>query len=279
MSKKNKTITVHTIVKNEDQWVWYALMSILDFADKVLVFDTGSTDKTKEIIKTIKSPKIVFEEKEEVNPSGLTKLRQEQLDMTKNDWIFIVDGDEVWPKEALLEMRELVNSASSNIYGIVSPAWNLIGDIRHFHPESEDYHWPYAPEKIKGWMNLRMMKRNIPGFHLKGEYPLEAYCDKKETPIQNYGSKKLLFAKKRYFHMTYLPRSSKVVSTLKRGPKRIPELGRRLPKGVSFPEVFYFKRPNIVSSCWIKQSLEDKIKAGFFTPFKRIKRKIFKYRN
>jgi len=36
-------ITAHMIVKNEEQWVWYALQSILPYVDKVIVYDTGST--------------------------------------------------------------------------------------------------------------------------------------------------------------------------------------------------------------------------------------------
>lgn len=280
--KKNKTITVHTIVKNEEQWVWYALMSVIGFVDKIFVFDTESTDKTVAIIKTIKSPKIVFEQKGRVDAFGLRKLRQEQLERTTTDWFLIVDGDEVWPKETLKEVKSLINKAPLDIYGIVVPAWNLIGDLNHFHPESVDYQWPYAPKKIKGWFNLRAINRKIPGLYLKGSYPLEAYCDRKNIPLQNYGSKRLLFTKNRYFHMSYLPRSSdqeKRSLTLKKGPKKIPEIGKRLPEEVAFPEAFYLKRPSIVPSCWIKQSVRQKMKAAILTPFKKIKRRIFKYKN
>ena len=39
-------ITVHCVVKNEERWIWFAINSILDIAEKILVYDTGSTDKT-----------------------------------------------------------------------------------------------------------------------------------------------------------------------------------------------------------------------------------------
>lgn len=274
----SRTITAHMIVKNEEQWVWYALKSLLDYMDQVLVFDTGSTDKTVEIIKTIKSKKIVFEEKGAVDAKGLTQLRQEQLEKSKTDWIFVADGDEIWPQEVMRKTKLLVDQADKAIYGLVIRAWNLIGDLKHFHPESENYQWPYAPQNLRGWMNLRGINRHIPGLHIAGDYPLEAYQDKKNKPIQNYGPKKLLFIKQRYFHMTYLLRSSqdKKDPGMKRGPKKIPEIGIKLPKNTQFPEVFYLTRPGIVASCWIKQSLEDKIKAAVLTPFKKIKRKIFK---
>src|SRR3990167_5692967 len=56
---KMASITVHCVVKNEEKWVWYALNSVIDIAQKVLIFDTGSTDKTVEIIKKIKNKKII----------------------------------------------------------------------------------------------------------------------------------------------------------------------------------------------------------------------------
>jgi glycosyltransferase involved in cell wall biosynthesis len=278
MSQKRKTITVHTIVKNEEQWVWYAINSVIDFVDKIMIYDTGSTDKTVAIIKSIKNPKLSFEQKGKVDASGLTNLRQEQLSKTTTDWFFIVDGDEIWTKAGLGEIQALITKARKSVYGIVAPAWNMINDLSHFHPESLNYRWPYAPKKQKGWMNLRLINRSIPGLYLKGDYPLEAYCDKNNLPLQNYGPKRLLFAKNRYFHMTYLPRSSKdkKEKSMKRGLNKIPEIGEKLGKNIKLPEVFYLKKPAIVPSCWFKQTLKDKIMASFFTPFKKIKRMIVK---
>lgn len=277
---KNKSITVHTMVKNEEQWIWYALKSVLDYADQILVFDTGSTDKTVKIIKSIKSTKIIFEQKGEADAVRLRILRQEQLERTKTDWFLIVDGDEVWPLETLAELKYKINQASTTDYGVVVRAWNLIGDLYHFHPESEDYQWPYAPLEFKGWMNLRAINRKIPGLHLRGIYPMEAYCDAKNIPLQNYGLKKLQFCQNRYFHMTYLCRSSLTLhrqKELRRGINKIPEIGRKLNKNITFPQVFYLNRPAIVPDCWLKQTTKEKFRSIIFTPVKIIKRRIFKY--
>ena len=46
-------IWVNTIVHNEENFIWFAVMSVIDYVDKVLIYDTGSTDKTVEIIKEI----------------------------------------------------------------------------------------------------------------------------------------------------------------------------------------------------------------------------------
>ena len=57
-----KTVWVNTVIRNEENFIWYALMSVIDYVDKILIYDLGSTDKTVEIIKTIKSPKIILKQ-------------------------------------------------------------------------------------------------------------------------------------------------------------------------------------------------------------------------
>ena len=48
-----QTIWANTIVHNEENFIWFAIMSVIDWVDKMLVWDTGSTDKTVEIIEEI----------------------------------------------------------------------------------------------------------------------------------------------------------------------------------------------------------------------------------
>ena len=177
-------LTVHCIVKNEEKWVWYAISSILDIAQQILIYDTGSTDKTVKIIKSIKDKKIIFKEVGKVDAKGLVNLRKEQLNSTKSKWFLILDGDEIWPNETKSELIDKLETAQDKDWGIVVRAWNLIGDIYHYHPESIRYHWPFAPKEYIGWANLRVLNRQIPNLHIKGEYPLEAYCDKDNIPIQ-----------------------------------------------------------------------------------------------
>ena len=271
-------LTVHCVIKNEERWIWFALKSILDIADKVLVFDTGSSDRTVDIIKTIKSKKIIFEEKDEVDAKGLTQLRREQLKRTKTDWFLILDGDEIWPERTKKELIKKIKSADKFSWGIVVRAWNLVGDVYHYHSESVHYHWPYAPKKFKGWANLRVFRRSVPGIHIKGEYPLEAYCDKDNIPIQNYGEKHLLFLKNRYFHTTYLTRSdtrARDRNVLNRLKKSKMELGLSFPKNFEYPEVFYKKTPNIVPSPWEKRSNFESLISVLQTPFKETRRRVF----
>src|SRR3989344_4886974 len=62
MSKK--TICSHTLVRNEGRFLWFAVMSVINHVDRVLLWDTGSTDQTIEIISEIKR---MFPKKVSVN--------------------------------------------------------------------------------------------------------------------------------------------------------------------------------------------------------------------
>ena len=275
-------LTVHCVIKNEERWIWFAVNSILDIAEKILIYDTGSADKTVEIVKTIKSKKIIFEEKGEVDAKGLTQLRREQLARTKTDWFLILDGDEVWPEQTKKELVKKIKNADKSDWGIVVRTWNLVGDVYHYHPESIRYRWPFAPKDYKGWANLRVMRRSIPGLHIKGDYPLEAYCDRDETPIQNYGDQHLLFLKNRYFHTTYLRRSDtreRDKSVLNRLKKSKMELGMSFSKNFKYPEVFYKKLPKIVTSPWTKRSNFESFVSLVQTPIKETRRRVLNLYN
>jgi len=270
-------LTVHCVIKNEERWIWFALRSILDIADKALVYDTGSSDKTVDVVKSIKSKKIIFEEKGEVDAKGLTKLREEQLKRTKTEWFLILDGDEIWPEKTKEELIRMIKNAEKTKWGIVVRAWNLVGDVYHYHPESIHYQWPYAPKKFKGWANLRAIRRSIPGLHIRGDYPLEAYCDNTDTPIQNYRERNLIFLKNRYFHSTYLVRSSsrrEDQGTLNRRKKAKLELGLQLGRKAKYPEVFYKKKPKIVQSPWEKRPFVETLMSLAITPIKETRRRL-----
>ena len=55
-----KTIWGNTIVKNEDKYLYFAVESVIEFLDKLLIWDTGSSDNTIEIIKLLKKNNVAF---------------------------------------------------------------------------------------------------------------------------------------------------------------------------------------------------------------------------
>jgi len=269
--RKKKKIWGHCLVRNEENWVWYALLSVIEHFDRILVWDTGSTDKTVEIIKTIKSPKISFREYGPVSPETFVKARQEMLEKTRADWLFLIDADEVWTKKGVGEVVKAINERGDEIESIVVKTINLVGDVYHCQEEEAGQ---YEIAGKKGHYNLRAMNLKIPGLHAALPHGQQGYFDEEERPIQERDKKKILFLPVSYFHATHLPRSSKDFEVPLRLRKRKYEIGVKIPKDVKYPEVFYKKRSQIVSSPWFKMGKAEWLRAAFQTPLKRLKRRL-----
>ena len=208
-------ITTHTIVKNEQNWIKPALMSVIDQVDRMLVWDTGSTDSTVKIIRSIHSPKIEFKECGSVNRQGLVKLRNEQIQITKTDWLMILDGDEIWPKNNLIQLIKAIEKAKPGTIALVNRTKNCVGDLHHFLPESKGL---YQIGPWQGHLNIRAIK-NLPGLKVAGEYPDEAYVYQSKK-LQDQ-PKNLEFVDTWYLHTTHLKRTTwlnslKVIDRLKK---------------------------------------------------------------
>lgn len=208
-------ITTHTIVKNEQNWIKPALMSVIDQVDRMLVWDTGSTDNTVSIIKSINSPKIVFSQKGPVDRQQLVNLRNLQIKATQTPWFIILDGDEIWPKDNLIQLIKAIEKAKLSTIALVNRTKNCIGDLHHLLPETKGR---YQIGPWKGHLNIRAIK-NLPGLKVVGEYPDEAYVYQSKK-LQDQ-PKNLEFVDTWYLHTTHLKRtgwwhSLKVIDRLKK---------------------------------------------------------------
>ncbi|MFH1827578.1 MAG: glycosyltransferase [bacterium] len=238
-------IVGHCLVKNEERFIWYAINSVIDFLDEIYVWDTGSTDKTCEIIKSIKSKKIHFEEKGKCTSKELSKLRNEMIKKTNSDWIFVLDGDEIWHSDAIKEIVDTIYRYKDTIDLIVSPVKMLVGDIYHYQSEEAGR---YQLKDRRGHFNIRAI-RNFEGLTIKGIYPNEAYVDKNGTKIQDFPESRMVFAKNYYLHASHLQRSTKDSKKYKY------DLGNKFPLDYYYPEVFFEKRPKFILSSWLSVNM------------------------
>ncbi|NFN14813.1 glycosyltransferase family 2 protein, partial [Clostridium botulinum] len=83
-------ITLCIIAKNEEYILEKCLIHASNFVDEIIVVDTGSTDKTKEI--AYKYTKNVYDF-EWCN--DFAKARNFSIEKSTNDWIFVLDADEI----------------------------------------------------------------------------------------------------------------------------------------------------------------------------------------
>ena len=244
LSKKSlPKITVHTVIKNEDRFIWYALKSVINFIDRIIIYDTGSTDNTIPIIHTIASAKIILESHSVSTRQELTALRQQQLDRTTTPWFMLLDGDEIWPEKNLHTLLHAATTADNTTIAFINKTRNCIGDIFHYLPASTGH---YHIKGLTGHLNIRLIK-NIPGLKVMGDYPLEAYTLNGQ-PIQQLKDR-IEFVDTWYLHTTHLPRSthksttSTVIDRLSKRKFWRPSL--KLTKS-ELPSVFWQPHPALV---------------------------------
>lgn len=258
-------ITVHCLVKNEENFIWYAVMSVKDWVEKIIIYDTGSEDETVEIIKTIKDPKIGLKEKGKRSPRELVELRNEMIMETRTPWFLLLDGDEVWPKETIKEALKMIENASPEKVAGVLRTRNCVGDSFHYLPEEQG---DYRILGMKGHFNIRLY-RTAEAYRWKGVYPLEAYVDDTGEAV-NFQDDKLLFLDKYIWHLTHLPRSR----FGNHGRQKF-ELGIPFPKGTVYPEVFSLKPSAIIPSLK-KRTRKYLFFASLLAPLRFLKRRLIR---
>lgn len=267
-------ITVHCLVKNEENFIWYAVTSVVDHVDQVLLWDTGSTDKTTEIIKELKKNypiKIITKEIGKVDEKKYSEVRQDMLNETKDGWIFILDGDEIWWEDSIKKVTSFIEEKEGKYESLIVPTYNLIGDIYHYQEKSAGQ---YKFGNKKGHFALRLINKNIPGLHIINSYGKEGFADKNNVSIQNRDQTKIKFLNAPYIHTTHLERSSLDKSVMQRSQKLKYEIGIPFSKDFYYPESFFRPRPEIVPNVWEVMTSHYKTKATLETPFKKIKRRL-----
>ncbi|HWA51996.1 MAG TPA: glycosyltransferase [Patescibacteria group bacterium] len=266
-------ISINTLVKNEENFLWYSVGSVVNYVDEILLWDTGSTDQTLKIIEEIikRYPhKIHFKQIGRVDPEEYSGVRQQMLDNSIGDWVFILDGDEVWWDENIKKISSFINS--NKVYeSVVVKTYNLIGDMFHFQEENAGM---YRFGKRRGHFALRFMNKNIPGLHVGDVYGKEGFFDGDGLPIQNRDESKIMFFDLAYVHATHLTRSTKDFEVMQRDKKKKYERGIEFAGDFYFPEVFFREKPEIVPNNWENTQLGFKVKAYLQTPLKKIKRRI-----
>jgi glycosyltransferase involved in cell wall biosynthesis len=274
------SIWVHSLVKNEERYIWFSVMSVINYVDKVMIWDTGSTDRTVEIIKKIQKTKegkqkILFREVGEVDIDRFTTVRQEMINETKSDWIVLVDGDEVWWDLAIAELTDILRKKGDELESIVSRYHNVVGDIYHYQEEAAG---KYEIDGKRGHITIRAMNREIPGINVSRPHGQQGFFDGLGKLIQERSSKQRLhLMKTAYIHFTHLPRSFDLNADLrvpKRRRKLKHELGKSFPLDFYYPEVFFRKRPKIVSCPWRRMNSSFYFRSAILTIPKKVKRRI-----
>jgi glycosyltransferase involved in cell wall biosynthesis len=273
-----KKIWANTIVRNEERYIWYAVKSVVDFVEKVIVYDTGSTDNTVRIVRELKREypgKIRLREVGAVDIFKYTKMRQNMLEETKSDWVLILDGDEVWWRDSIGGTVKEIEKNGDKLDTIVTPYFNVVGDIFHYQEEKAGR---YSIDERHGHVTIRFMNRSIPGLHQEKPHGQHGFYDKNGVLIQDMPKKRRKFLNYPFLHFTHMIRSCSLKSDRsvpKRNIKYKYEKGQEFPLDFFYPEVFFEKKPDFVASPWNLPSEAYKFISSVQTPIRKAKRRLF----
>lgn len=121
-------ISAVVLVSNDEMWLPYALEASRGFFNRYVIYDVGSTDKTKDIIKWfVNSQKgqstFYVKSWPMLDPSIQGVFRNSMIAEALSEYYFILDGDEVYSPEsfkAVQNAAEVMNLSSKPLlYGVV----------------------------------------------------------------------------------------------------------------------------------------------------------------
>ncbi len=118
-------ITLCMIVRDEEKYIEQCLKNAFQFVDDAVIVDTGSQDRTKEIIKKFNNVTLIDCKWE----NDFSKARNLSLEHATGNWILMLDADEFIEGDSN-EIRKIIESTKYEALTI--PLYNILDDNEVF---------------------------------------------------------------------------------------------------------------------------------------------------
>lgn len=128
---RHPSLTVAVLTKNEAHRIRACLQSA-DFADQVIVVDSGSTDDTRELARADGAE--VFEYPDW---QGFAVQRNRLLAHATGDYIFFLDADEIITPELKEELQQIVRSGERAVWQV---QWRMVAfghELKYFRAKAK----------------------------------------------------------------------------------------------------------------------------------------------
>jgi GT2 family glycosyltransferase/glycosyltransferase involved in cell wall biosynthesis/Flp pilus assembly protein TadD len=209
-SKHTKaTLSLCMIVKNEEAHLAKCLMSVKPIVDEMIVVDTGSSDRSKDIAALLGAKVFEFPW-----TNDFSEARNYSLSHTSGDWVLVLDADEVispqdYEKISRLTRRKPTTSIAYRMvtrnYTDQAGSRGWVENEGHYAGEETGKGWVPSP-KVRLFANHRQIRFTNP-VHELVEPALERLgigVKECNVPVHHYGRldrDKLLAKGKEYFRL------------------------------------------------------------------------------
>ncbi len=149
------------IVKNEEKHIEKCLNSAKNFVDEIIIVDTGSSDKTREIAKKFTDKIFEFNW---VN--DFSKARNFSISKASSDWILVLDGDETIEEIDFKKLKALIETENDAAYMIHRNYTNDYACSGFISIKESDYSFKEA----EGFFDVKIIRlfRNDPHYVFDG---------------------------------------------------------------------------------------------------------------
>jgi len=190
---KNNTVSLCMIVKNEEEHLAKCLTSVKPVVDEMIIVDTGSTDRTKDVARVFGAKVYDY-----VWTDNFAKARNFSISKARGSWTFHLDADEVISVADYEVFRKITKQPASKQVAFLFHTRNYIMDVNKvgWAPNDGKYE---KEESGTGWtvsVKVRLFRKDR---RIRFEYPVHELVEpslkkakvalKKCTiPVHHYGT-------------------------------------------------------------------------------------------
>jgi glycosyltransferase involved in cell wall biosynthesis len=144
--KSSGTLSLCMIVKNEEEYIARALRNVKPLVDEMIVVDTGSTDRTRDIAKELGARVFNFSWNE-----NFSDARNFSISKASGQWILVLDADEIISPSDFEKLKELVGAPSrtSNPVAFSFTTRNYLDSVKVGYTVNDG---KYSEEAGVGWI-------------------------------------------------------------------------------------------------------------------------------
>ena len=142
-------ISAIVLSKNNDNTIRKTLQSLILF-DDVVVYDNGSTDQTMDIAKEFTNVNLI-----EGEFKGFGWTKNNAVSFSKNDWVIIIDSDEVID-EILLDKLQTQELDENTVYQL---------NFKAYYKDIQVKYCGWNKQKIKRMYNKKITSYNMNDVH------------------------------------------------------------------------------------------------------------------